>query len=125
MGAVSKSDERILGGSDFVASILEQAEEAEVKKNQYQQLGLDFEDVVKKVAGILGMEQEQVVAAGKHTCRIQARSLMCYLAVRQVGLSATVVAKRVNRSQPAVIRAVARGERLAAELGVVLDDRNA
>ncbi len=32
MGAVSKSDERILGGSDFVASILEQAEEAEEKR---------------------------------------------------------------------------------------------
>ncbi len=62
---------------------------------------------------------DPVVAAGKHTGRLQARSLVCYLVVRQVGMSATTVAKRVNLSQLALSRAVARGERLAADLGVV------
>lgn len=124
-GAMSKSDERILGGSDFVAAILTQADEVVSRKSDYQRLGIDFDAAVQMAAEALSMPKSDVIAAGKHPQRVKARSLVCYWAVRELGLSATAVGGRLNLTQPAVSRAVVRGEKLAAELGVVFDDRNA
>ena len=46
---------------------------------------------------------------------VQHRSLLCYWAVRELGLPGTVVATKLGLTQPAVSRAVLRGERLAKE----------
>ncbi len=124
-GAMSKSDERILGGSDFVSAILAQADEVVNKKNDYQRLGIDFDAAVQKAAETLSLLKSDVITAGKHPQRVKARSLVCYWAVREMGLSATSVGERLNLTQSAVSRAVVRGEALAAELGIVLGDGNA
>ena len=44
-----------------------------------------------------------------------ARSLLCYWAVRELGLAATELAKRLKMTQPAVSYAVSRGEQIAKE----------
>jgi hypothetical protein len=43
----------------------------------------------------------------------EARDLLCYWAVRQIGISCTELAKRLGKSQPAVSYAVRRGEKIA------------
>ena len=43
------------------------------------------------------------------------RSLLCYWAVRELGLTATGLAKRLGMTQPAVSYAVCRGEQIAKE----------
>ncbi|NIA05682.1 MAG: LysR family transcriptional regulator, partial [Proteobacteria bacterium] len=54
---------------------------------------------------------------------VQARSLLCYWAVRELGLSVTSVATRLGLTQPAASRAVQRGERLVQKHNYSLDDR--
>ena len=44
-----------------------------------------------------------------------ARSLLCYWASKELGMSMTNLAKRLNLTQPAVSIAVRRGERIARE----------
>ena len=45
----------------------------------------------------------------------KARSLFCFWAVRELGLSGTLLAKQFKMSQPGVVYAVNRGEKIANE----------
>jgi putative transposase len=54
-----------------------------------------------------------VWAAGKHPITVKARSLMCYWAVRKLGLSATELSKKLGGSQPSVSISAKRGEQIA------------
>ena len=56
----------------------------------------------------------------KYPLVVRARSLFCYWAVRELGISATALARRLKISQPAVSISVRRGEKLAIEKGVQL-----
>jgi predicted transcriptional regulator len=54
--------------------------------------------------------------------RVKARSLVCYWAVRELGLSGTRVGKLLGIGQPAVSRAVVLGEKLNQDLNLRLVD---
>lgn len=118
-----QSDERILGDSNFVDTVLKDAEEALDRKHQYKIEGFDFDKALQLVANIFKLESREIVTAGKQPLRVQARSLLCYWAVRELGLSVTSVATRLGLTQPAASRAVQRGERLAQEQNYSLDVR--
>lgn len=120
-GTFLKSDERILGDSDFVERILESADEDKERGMRYRQQGVDLEKLTKIVAEVLGVEPAELEAPGRHPNRIQARSLFCYWAVRELGSTTTLLAKRFRLTQPAISLAVGRGERLVAERGWYLD----
>jgi len=51
---------------------------------------------------------------------VQARSLFCYWAVRELGVSATALAEKLGLSHPAVSISVKRGEKVAKEKGYEL-----
>ena len=112
-GAFLKSDERILGDSRFVAAVLKTAEEKLADKAAYARQGIDLDRIVRIVAELEGLEPADVLTAGKQPRRVRARSLLCFWAVRELGLSATSLAGTLNLTQPAVSIAVRRGEQLA------------
>ncbi len=66
------------------------------------------------------MDAEDVLKPGKQPQRVQARSLVCYWAVVELGLVGTSVAKLLGMSQSAVSKAVQRGQKLAAEKGYTI-----
>ena len=121
-GTFLKSDERILGDSDFVESVLRTAEERYVAQSTCSEKGLDLETVAQTVARVLELEVADLWATGKHPARVRARSLLCFWAVRELGLTATALAGQLNMSQPSVSRAVQRGEQVAREKGWRLVD---
>ena len=121
-GVFLNSDERILGDSDFVDSALQAAEEDLETKSWYRREEVDLEKLISIVANVLGITTVEVCAAGKHPIQVQARSLLCYWAVREIGLTGISMAKFLRVSQPAVTQAVERGERLVAERGLQLKD---
>lgn len=120
-GIFLNSDERILGDSDFVGRILEHAEEEMERGLRYRKQGVDLEALTKIVATVLGIEQEELAKTGRQPDRVQARSLFCYWAVRELGVMTTLLAKRFSMTQPAISVAVSRGERLVEEQGWRLD----
>jgi REP element-mobilizing transposase RayT len=120
-GVFLKSDERILGDSNFVDVVLDAVGDALESRDIYRRQGIDLETVVRIVANLLVMEAGEVQMGGKQPRRVQARSLLCFWAVRELGLTATLLASTLNLSQPAVSIAVQRGERLARENGWRLD----
>ena len=113
IGAYQKGDERILGDGQFVENALAQAEENLERKYHLKAKGFDLEKVVDRVAELTGLEPAEVLAFGRHKRVIAARSIVCFWAMRELGISQTELARVLRISQPAVSMAVTRGEELA------------
>ncbi len=58
----------------------------------------------------------EVLASGRYKKAVKARSIVCFWAMRELGISQSDSAERFGISQPAVTIAVRRGERLAKNL---------
>ena len=110
-----KGDERILGDSDFVKSVLLTQNEQMERRYKLQAQGWDFEKIVSRVAEIFNMEARLILTAGKQKLRVKGRSLVCYWAVKELKMKTTEVAKLLDITQSAVTKAVIRGEKLILE----------
>lgn len=115
-----KGDERILGDSDFVQSVLKECQEKLDRRYQLQEKGYSLKTLSEKVGNLFALEPSQLLKPTKSPKIVKARSLMCYLAVRELGMTATSLAKEVGLTQPAISISVKRGETIAKELGVDL-----
>ena len=114
------SDERILGDGDFVDSVLTAANEAMERRYYLQSSGFNLGMVAARVAKELGMRPEDVWAAGRYRHLVEARSLLCYWAVRELGVSMASLARKLEISVPAVSKSVIRGEEIARVRGYSL-----
>jgi putative transposase len=117
-----KSDERILGDSDFVAAVLRQAEEKFDRKYELKRLGYDLARVAARVGEIFELKEQDIFSNGKQQRKVKARSLLCYWAVRELGISQTDLAKRLKLSVPGIGYSVERGENIARQNGYDLGD---
>jgi REP element-mobilizing transposase RayT len=102
----------ILGDGDFAQSVLEACKEQYEKGYRLQSQGYDLEQVTNRVSFLLDINPKQVWAYGKHRQTVKARSLLCYWAIRKLGISATELSKKLGLSQPSVSISVKRGERI-------------
>ena len=57
---------------------------------------------------------------GKHRQRVRAKSILCYWANRELGISMAKLSRRMNVSVMAVSYAVQRGEKIAREFNFSL-----
>lgn len=111
------SDERILGESEFVDSVLSQASERYERRYELKRQGYDLDRIAKRVAEIYGMEKGEVFSKGGQQRRVKAKSLLCFWAVREIGMSLRELAGRLEMSTPGVGYAVERGEAIAHRNG--------
>ncbi len=118
-----KGDERILGDSDFVLEVLQESQERLERRYALRSKGVGIEALAERVAKLFGVEKAAILGPGKYRHVVPARSLFCYWAVRELGETATSLARRLGMSQPGVSVAVRRGEEIAKEHDVkILDD---
>jgi putative transposase len=110
-----KSDERILGDSDFVGSVLGQAEEEYTRQCALRKRGYDVQRIAERVAEIYGVKIREVLGRGRQKQRVNARSLFCFWAVRELGTSVTGLARQLGMSPAGVGYAAQRGEAIAQE----------
>jgi len=110
-----KGDERILGDSDFVETVLASAKEAFEEKYLLEAQGIDFDQVVLRVAKVMKISPDQVTAFGKSPQTVQARSLLCFWAHRKLGMTTIEIARRLKIGQSAASRCSKRGEKIARE----------
>jgi hypothetical protein len=83
------------------------------RRYRYEARGYDFDKVQYRVAEVCKIDGKDVLLPGKQADRVRARSLLCYWAVRELGMSCTAIGRRLGMTQPAVSRAVQRGEKVA------------
>jgi putative transposase len=68
--------------------------------------------VVDHVSELMGLERDEVLTPGKYKKVVEARSVVCYWAMREIGISQGVLAQKFSISQPAISMAVKRGEQV-------------
>jgi hypothetical protein len=110
-----KGDERILGDTDFVLAVLEESEERLERRYELEAQGVNLDDVARRASFLFGIEPNEIYTSGKQPSLVGARSLFCYWAVRELGISATALARKLKLSQPAVSISVKRGEKSARD----------
>jgi putative transposase len=110
-----KGDERILGDSDFVEAVLKEADEQLERRYRLKAEGFDLEQVAERVAAVMDIPLELVWEKSRRPVVVEARDLLCYWASKELVMSKTDLAKRLNLTQPAVSIAVRRGEKIARE----------
>ena len=114
------SDERILGDSEFVEAVLSRAEEKYERHCELKRRGYDLDRIAKRVAQIYGMKPHEIFPKGKQPRKVKARSLFCFWAVSELGMSLRELAGRLEMSPPGVGFSVERGETIARENGLQL-----
>ena len=113
--AYQKGDERILGDGDFVQEVLSAAAERLERRYRIAGEGHDFTWLIARVAEVTDVPVDRVVAPDRSRAISQARSLLCFWATRELGMSQTDLAQRLQMTQSAVSQAIQRGSRLAVE----------
>lgn len=108
-----KSDERILGDSDFVDALLTEANEKFERRYALKRAGYDAGKIANRAAALSGVEVDDIFSQSRQRIKVQARSLYCYWAARELGVSHTELARQLCISVPAVSYSVERGELLA------------
>jgi len=116
-----KSDERVLGDSHFVETVLNSASEAMERRYRLKAEGYTFKSVAKRVGEIFDMPNRDLIAPGKQPHRVKARSVLAYWAVHELGMSVTDVGLKLGLSQSATSRAVQRGRGIAEAYGLNLE----
>jgi len=114
-GSHTKSDERILGESTFVSDVLSQANEKYERRYELKRLGYDLNRVAVKVSEIYDIDVDDFLSKGKQQKKVKARSLFCYWAVNELGVSLTELARQIGISVPAVGYSVERGQVICRE----------
>jgi REP element-mobilizing transposase RayT len=116
-----KGDERILGDSDFVEETLKQGEEVFERRYRLKAQGVDIHTLAQRVADVLEIPEQQVWSKGKYRHLVKARSLLCYWAVRELGMTMTELAPMFAVSVTAIGKSVSRGEMLVQEEGYEIE----
>ena len=75
--------------------------------------GVALPHVLLVVAELLEVEAEEISKPGKERQRVRARSLLCYWAVRELGMTMSAMSRQLGLSVPAIAMAVRRGAAIA------------
>jgi REP element-mobilizing transposase RayT len=102
-----RSDERVLGSSEFVAALLEKADAH--LKGRYRQVELS--KLKKRIAEDMGVSRHALCGGGRSENVSCARAALCYVWTYYLGKSGRVLAEELGVSPQAVYAASSRVER--------------
>ena len=115
-----KGDERILGDSDFVESVLQRAQEDLAPHYRLIANGYTLDTIIDRVSDIFELAPKLIISSSKEPKRVRARSVAAYWAVKHLRMQGTEVGRSLSLTQSAVSRAVRRGEQIADEMAITL-----
>jgi putative transposase len=107
-----KGDQRILGDSEFVMTILKEAGEEYDRRLALKNNGHTLETIADQVSALFKVNREDILSKGRRFPLVEARSLFCYLAVHGLHVSSVSLARRLGMSPSAIGYAVERGKKI-------------
>ena len=75
--------------------------------------GIDLDYITSKVAQIIGIDSSLVWSQGRQSRIVQARSLLCYWATKELGVSQSALSRKLEPAPSAISLSVVRGSELA------------
>ena len=104
-----KGDERILGSSQFVLTVL--AETEEMQKRQIRVSPVEIDGIIQEECAKEGVGEIELKRGSRRTKVSSARTRIAYRAVTELGLSLAEAARRLGVTTSSVSRAIERVER--------------
>jgi REP element-mobilizing transposase RayT len=105
------SDERILGSSDFVESVLKKANEDLEKKTLVMTKGKDLRHLLDVAADHFDLNLRQIRSQSRNRVVARARAIICSLAIDRLMMKGADVARELNLSPSAASKLSSRGRR--------------
>ena len=104
-GEIESFDDRVLGSGEFV-------EHLRHDKELYDKLPLtiSLNELIERVAKFFGVESSAIKRRRRLTQIVEARGVICFLAVREIGYSGVAVGQILNMNRSGVCIAARRGE---------------
>jgi putative transposase len=113
--AEGKYDARILGSGEFVERIL--GEEAKVYQRRalVKKKRIGIEELINSVGKVFGVRGAEVIGGSQRQAVSLARSVACYLASGDLGITGSELSRELNLTPAAIHYAVLRGEKYLVE----------
>jgi putative transposase len=101
-------DERILGSSDFVESILKNANEAYEKRTRSRARGLHLENIIDAASEYFEIKRDEIRSPSRRRKIARARAVISIAAIDQAGFNGAEVARALNLTPSAISKLVLR-----------------
>ncbi len=82
------------------------------RRYHYQAMGYDFDWLVGQTAALLDVYRDIVTRPGRYPNTVEARSVLCYWATRELGITTLELSRRLGISQPTASQSAKRGEKI-------------
>ncbi len=114
-------DERILSDSDFVAQSLEHDTLEIEATTRHRRHGWHLGVLVQAICHHFDLAEDRITDKGRKNTVADAKSVICYLGSKELGLSSSPMAKRLNMTQAVVSKSAKRSRALCAEHEMNID----
>jgi putative transposase len=96
------ADERSPGDSEFVEQAIRHAEEALLRRTRLKKRSYDIWRVAERGASIFVASVEEIFRGGQSRPQAKARSLFCYWATHDLGMTATELIRILSLDQSTI-----------------------
>jgi len=103
-GEREASDERILGGGEFVEKMVGEAEEGMKETLRWRKRVMDLRTLLREVTRREGLEEEEVKGRSRREPVVRGRKVFCQVAVRKLGYTGASVARFLGMTTSSVNR---------------------
>jgi len=103
-GEREASDERVLGGGEFVERMLEEAEERIKETLRWRKQGMDLKGLLGEIAKREGLEKEEIRGRSRRESVVRGRKIFCQVAIRKLGYTGASVARYLGMTTSSVNR---------------------
>jgi hypothetical protein len=107
-------DSRILGRAWFVEEVLAGAERLTQKREQLRKKQIDVEGILDFIGRVFGVKREEVLGRSRRREISKARSVFCYVCLREMGLTGRRLSEVLEVTPAGVLLASMRGEAFVA-----------
>jgi putative transposase len=83
--------------------------------------GCTLTSLADRIAALYHVHRDDILSKGRQVLRVEARSLLCYIAVRDLKLTVTSLARVFGMTPSAISYAAARGRTIADEKEIRLE----
>ncbi|MDP4979771.1 MAG: transposase, partial [Desulfobacterales bacterium] len=101
-------DERILGSSDFVETVLKNANEEYERRSRFRARGLSLEKIIDIVSGYFEIEKDEMKSQSRRRVVARSRAVISIVAIDQLGLRGADVARSLNLTPFAISKLILR-----------------
>ncbi|MBI4573792.1 MAG: transposase [candidate division NC10 bacterium] len=114
-------DERILGSSDFVEAMRQEAERQACREGETRQRRVPLPTLVKRIGETLGVAPEMILGRSRVPAAARARQVLAYVWVERLGRRASELARILGQTRGNISLAAKRGEEAARRLRSLIE----